>query len=128
MNWPRGRRWRRFCGRSDIADCGLWIAEPLQNELDGWEGSNESLSQVSVIQTGVMIYNETHTNPPSSIEALVNAGRLPKRSSIYASPLKYQRQVPKPVSYSDSDYEIIVEGRDAVIRLKASVLNQVTQV
>jgi hypothetical protein len=89
---------------------------------------HRSLDQVSVIENAIMIYNETHTNPPNSIDVLVNAGRLPRISSLYASPLKYERQAPKPVPYSDSDYEIIVEGKDTMIRLKASVLNQATQV
>ena len=89
---------------------------------------HRSLGQVSVMQTGVMLYNETHTNPASSIEALVKAKKLPEVSSIYASPLRFQKQKPKPVSYADSDYEIVIEGTDTVIRLKPAILNHVAQV
>jgi hypothetical protein len=89
---------------------------------------HHSLSQVSVIRTGVMRYNETHTNPPSSIEALVKGKLLPENSSIYASCLKHRKQTPKPVSYSEADYEIVPDGTDTLIRLKPDVLNEVKQV
>jgi hypothetical protein len=89
---------------------------------------HRSLAQVNMLQIAVMRYNETHTNPPASIEVLVEAKKLPKVSSIYASSLKHQKQIPHPIPYFESDYEIFVDGTDTVIRLKPAVSNEVKQI
>jgi hypothetical protein len=89
---------------------------------------HRSLDQVSVIEIGIMRFNETHSNAPASLEAVVKAKMLPETSSIYASCLKHKKWTPRPVSYSDSDYEVFAEGTDTVIRLKPAVLEQIRQV
>lgn len=87
-----------------------------------------ALYQLKDIELGVMRFNGTHTNQPESIGEIVRAKHLPERSSIYASALKNQKQIPEPIAYSDSDYEIFVEGDEVVIRVKPSVYQQITQV
>lgn len=87
-----------------------------------------ALYQLKDIELGVLRFNGTHTNPPTWIGDVVKAKHLPERSSIYASALKYQKQVPEPIAYSDSDYENFVEGDEVVIRVKPSVYQQITQV
>jgi hypothetical protein len=83
--------------------------------------------QMTTIANAIRSYNERHTRPPAEIGDLVRDGLLPGSSSIYACTLKYRSLCPPELQYSQSDYEINVEGDGVRLGLKPAAYKDVAR-